>query len=199
MIYVGWSNNEIKLFATDPEAVQDGAVALGITLDSVEATDEEVVTAWDGKMYFKGEEPARPLDELKVEKREEINAARDSEEQGGFEYLGKIFDSDQISCLRMSCAAQAMALMPVAEPEPTITWTCQDNSTIDLTPAEMQGLVSALAQWSNSCHEKATALKTLIEQAESEEDLEKISWDMSLDSSESETEETTGEEVDGLL
>ena len=199
MIYIGLINNEIKLSGSDAEAVRDGAFACGLVLDSIQSTEREVITAWNGKMYFKGEEPARPLDELKVEKREEINATRDSEEQGGFEYLGKIFDSDQISCLRMSCAAQAMALMPAAEPEPTITWTCQDNTTIDLTPAEMQGLVSALAQWSNSCHEKATALKELIEQAESEEDLEKISWDMSLDNSESETEEITEEEIDDLL
>lgn len=191
MIYIGLIGNHIMLSGSDIKAVQDGAFALGITLDSIEATDKEIVTAWDGKMYFAGEEPARPLDDFKEIKRAEINKARDEAEQGGFEYLGKIFDSDKISCLRMSCAAQAMALMPAAEPEPTITWTCQDNTTIDLTAAEMQGLVATLAQWSNSCHEKATALKELIEQAESAEDLEKISWDMSLDSSESETEEVT--------
>lgn len=61
MIYIGLINNEIKLSGSDVEAVKDGAFALGISLDSIEATDNEIVTAWDGKMYFKGEEPEKPL------------------------------------------------------------------------------------------------------------------------------------------
>lgn len=196
MIYIGLIGNHIMLSGSDIKAVQDGAFACGLTLDSIEQTNKEVITAWDGKMYFKGEEPEKPLDDLKYAKRAEINKARDEAEQGGFEYLGKIFDSDQVSAQRISMAAQAMAFAPE---ETTITWTCQDNSTIDLSAKELVGLVIALAEWSNTCHEKATALKTLIEQAESAEDLEKISWDMSLDSSESETEEITGGEIDGLL
>lgn len=117
--------------------------------------------------------PTPTLDELKSKKREEINQARDAAEQGGFEYMGKIFDSDPISCQRISMAAQAMALAPEGT---TITWTCQDNSTIDLTAQELVGLVVALAQHSNTCHEKATALKAKIEEAKSEEELNKINW-----------------------
>jgi hypothetical protein len=60
MIYIGLLNNEIKLSGSDAEAVKDGAFALGISLDSIEATNKEIVTAWDGKMYFAGEEPEKP-------------------------------------------------------------------------------------------------------------------------------------------
>ena len=140
-------------------------------------TQDNYVRSWDGAFYKEGYEPLKPLDDLKKEKRTEINEARNNAEQGGFEYMGKVFDSDEISCLRMSCAAQAMALMPVSEPEQTITWTCQDNSTIDLTAAEMQGLISALAVWSNSCHEKSTALKARIDAATTNEEVEAIKWD----------------------
>ena len=42
---------------------------------------------------------------------EEINLARDNAEQGGFEYMGKVFDSDQVSCQRISCAAQALSIL----------------------------------------------------------------------------------------
>lgn len=117
--------------------------------------------------------PAPTLKEVKDQKRAEINAARDQAEQGGFEYMGKVFDSDQVSAQRISMAAQAMALAPDGT---TITWTCQDNSTIDLTAQELVGLVVALAQHSNTCHEKATALKAKIEEAKSEEELNKINW-----------------------
>lgn len=118
--------------------------------------------------------PTPTLDELKSKKREEINQARDAAEQGGFEYLGKTFDSDQISAQRISMAAQAMALAPGGA---TITWTCQDNTTIDLTAQELVGLVVALATWSNACHEKATALKAKIEAAQTAEELELITWE----------------------
>lgn len=62
MIYIGLINNEIKLSGSDVKAVKDGAFACGLTLDSIEQTDKEVITAWDGKMYFKGEEPEKPYD-----------------------------------------------------------------------------------------------------------------------------------------
>lgn len=118
--------------------------------------------------------PEPTLDELKLLKRAEINSARDRTEQGGFEYLGKTFDSDQISAQRISMAAQAMAL---ADDTAKITWTCQDNTTIDLNKTQLVGMVAALAEWSNTCHQKATALKAKIEAAQTAEELENITWE----------------------
>ena len=118
--------------------------------------------------------PQPTLDELKALKRAEINQARDKAEQGGFEYMGKIFDSDQVSCIRMSSAAQAMQY---ADDTATITWTTQDNSTIDLNKSQLMGLVVALAQWSNTCHQKATALKAQIDACDSKEVLDKVKWE----------------------
>lgn len=128
--------------------------------------------------------PEPSLSELKEAKRAEINAARNAEEQGGFPYKGKVFDSDPISCIRISSAAQAMQMTAMAEDVPVITWTCQDNSTIDLTVADLMGLVVALAEWSNTCHQKATQIKTLLEECQTPEEVEKISWDMPLDGEE---------------
>lgn len=120
---------------------------------------------------------AQSFEKAKEAKRIEINAARDAAEQGGFEYMGKIFDSDPISCQRISCAAQAMQLSSLAENTQTITWTCKDNTTIDLNSSELLGLVVALAEWSNSCHQKATALKEQVDTCQSSEDLAQITWD----------------------
>ena len=131
-----------------------------------------------GMRQYKIVELSKPsLDELKLTKRIEINQARDAAEQGGFEYMGKVFDSDQVSCIRISSAAQAMSMVAMSEETPTITWTCQDNSTIDLNPQELMGLVVALAQWSNTCHQKATALKAQIDVCDSKEALDKVKWE----------------------
>ena len=120
--------------------------------------------------------PKPNLEELKFAKRAEINAARDAAEQGGFFYMGKIFDSDIVSCIRIQGAAQSMQAASMVEEVPSITWTCKDNSTIELTAQELLGLSVALAEWSNQCHQKATTLKTQIENATSQEELEKITW-----------------------
>lgn len=122
--------------------------------------------------------PEPSLDELKQQKHDEINAERDKAEQGGFEYMGKTFDSDQVSCIRMTCAAQSLQAVSLQEGlgDITITWTCQDNSTIDLNAEQLSGLVIALAQWSNKCHQRATELKEQVELAQSQEELEKIVW-----------------------
>lgn len=168
----------------------------GTTIQEVESKLEDVTktkqvekTDKDGNAYFEEETytekelvkyyqivelPKPSLDELKEAKQAEINQARDKSEQGGFEYMGKVFDSDQVSCQRISIAAQAMAN---ASDDATITWTCQDNTTVDLNKTQLAELVAALATWSNTCHEKATALKSQIEAAKTTEELEKITWD----------------------
>lgn len=135
--------------------------------------DEEIVQGYDGKYYFASKCPEQPLEELKEAKRAEINTARDAEEQGGFSYMGKVFDSDQVSCIRMMGASQALSNAPA---ETSITWTCQDNTTINLNGTEFAGLVVALATHSNTCHQKATELKAQIEKATSAEELEEIKW-----------------------
>lgn len=151
----------------------DIAKELGWTITIDESQTE---TAYDGSLWERGFAPQKSLDKLKLEKRAEINAARDAAEQGGFFYMGKTFDSDVVSCIRIQGAAQSMQAAAMAEDVPTITWTCQDNSTIELTAQELMGLSVALAEWSNTCHQKATMLKAQIEAVTSKEELENITW-----------------------
>lgn len=162
-----------KIINEETKEVEVGIGSNTAFYQSIGMTEIEVEQAYNGCWYLTGYAPEKPLEEIKAEKRAEINTARDAAEQGGFEYLGKSFDSDQISAQRISMAAQAMALAPEGT---TISWTCQDNSIIDLTATELQGMVVALAQWSNRCHQKATALKAQIDEANSEEELNKITW-----------------------
>lgn len=138
--------------------------------------EQEVEQGFDENWYLMGYAPKKPLEELKTEKRAEINAARDQAEQGGFEYMGKIFDSDPISCIRIQGAAMSMQAVAMSEQTQTITWTCKDNTTIDLTAQELMELSVSLAQWSNTCHQKATELKKQIEACQTKEELEQIKW-----------------------
>lgn len=144
----------------------------------VPVTKEETYTEQELVPYYQLVAIPEPtLDELKLAKREEINKARDIAEQGGFEYLGKIFDSDIVSCVRIQGAAQSMQVLAMSEQNPTITWTTKDNKTVDLKASELLELSVALANWSNVCHQKATELKAKIDVATSKEELDKIIWE----------------------
>ena len=140
---------------------------------SINMSEQEVEQGYDGNWYLSGYAPIQPLDIIKAQKIQEINFARDKEEQSGFEYLGKVFDSDSISCLRISCAAQSISLAPTGT---IITWTCQDNSTINLDKEKLAGLIIALANHSNQCHQKASVLKQAINTSTTKEEIAKINW-----------------------
>lgn len=116
----------------------------------------------------------KTLEQCKLDKRAEINRYRNETEQGGFEYMGKMFDSDVISCIRIQGAAQ-LASQYNSE-DININWTSQDNEIVSLSGSEIIGLSNALAMWSDKCHEKATELKKQVDNAQSKEELDNIIW-----------------------
>lgn len=184
-MFLGYKNNRIIVVANTATELEK--MNKYCQFDKIEETD---------KTYFeyKGEYVCEvSLDELKQAKRDEINKARDEAEQGGFEYLSKVFDSDPVSCQRISCASQTFAM---ADDTATITWTCQDNTTIELNKPQVMGLVVALTMWANTCHQKASKLKELVNAATSAEEIDAISWDMEIPVEEPEevVEEPTIEE-----
>lgn len=168
-MFLGYQNDLLAFAANTYDELKNNSMEF----DKIEETTD-TYTLINGKYQL----TLTPLDHLKTKKKEEINQARDKAEQGGFEYMGKVFDSDQISCQRISTATQALQLMNLSESGsiPVITWTCADNTTIDLTASDLAGLVIALMEHSNSCHQKATELKEQIEKATTEEELNAISW-----------------------
>lgn len=177
--------NEAFLWCKENNATFDELLDLRKEVKIEYVENEETKTKIELHRFFKINKipdpeplPEPTLEELKLKKHNEINTIRDNIEQGGFMYMGKIFDSDSISCQRISCAAQALQFMHLnnSGEVPTITWTCADNSHIKLTALDLAGLVVALADHSNKCHEKATQLKEQVEKAQTKEELDKIVW-----------------------
>lgn len=137
-------------------------------------SEDEITLGADNRYYLKG---FAPLEDLREAKRQEINKARDNAEQGGFEYLGKVFDSDPVSCQRIALASQTAMMAKTTGQEFIVVWTCQDNSTIELNADAMISVSVALTQWSNDCHTKASRLKERLAQATNEDEIKNISWE----------------------
>ncbi|HWR42781.1 DUF4376 domain-containing protein [Sporomusa sp.] len=116
------------------------------------------------------------LDGAKTSKIAEMKTKRDTLEQSGFTYLGKVFDSDPKSVQRISVAVLAAQVAIANNQSLSFNWTLADNSTITMTAAEFVGLPIALAQHANELHEKYRALKEQIEACTTVAEVEAISW-----------------------
>lgn len=136
------------------------------TINNVDSFTQ-VVNAWNALS------PKPPtLTELKAEKVEQINAARDAEEAAGFSYLNKVFDSDPLSVQRISVAAQTAQL----DSNFSIGWTAQDNTVVSLNQSQMLGMPAALAVHAYTLHEKARQLKAQVAAATDAAELSLINW-----------------------
>ena len=183
--------NEPMLLADDylPVVISDELVTAPRVKMKYRLEEDRIVAFWAEYPFS--------FDDLKAAKREEINQARDAAEQGGFEYLSKVFDSDPISCQRIALASQTALISKQASQEFSVEWTCQDNSKITLSADETIGLSVALTKWSNECHIRASKLKVMIEEAETKEEVDAINWglDLSTEQVSEQVEEEIKEEI----
>jgi hypothetical protein len=116
------------------------------------------------------------LDELKANKRAEINQQRAELETAGFSYLGHVFDSDQRSADRIQVATgSALAALMAGQPY-ELAWTAADNTDVPLDAAGVVGLNTAFAVYGLTLHETAKALKAQVDAATTAGEVEAIAW-----------------------
>ena len=102
----------------------------------------------------------------------EIKFYRKRAIEGGFTWNGMEFDSDPDAQQNI----QGAALLALAQPELTIGWTLRDNTTTQLTSAELIALGAAMSTHINSCHEQARARRIEIFAAESAAEIAAVNW-----------------------
>lgn len=114
----------------------------------------------------------RSLDQLKAAKWDEIKAAREAAEYGGFTWDGSTFDSDAASQQKIIGASQMANLTPGFE----IDWTLADNTVRTLNATEMNSVGIALGQHVNAQYVHARNLRQQIEAATSAQEVQAIVW-----------------------
>jgi hypothetical protein len=105
-----------------------------------------------------------------------IKQKRESAEFGSFVWSGHTFDADSESQRRIQGAVQLASIAQVSGAQWSIVWTLADNSTIELTAAEMIGVGMALANSVASAHATARQLRAQIMQSQTLEDLDTVVW-----------------------
>ena len=111
----------------------------------------------------------------KQQKWESIKITRNDKEFGGFEFQGKIYDSDKISQQRIQGASQLAMLDNTI----TMDWTTKDNSFVNLTAPELIQLGVAMATHINTQHGIARQLRAQLDAATTVQEVEAISWPLS--------------------
>lgn len=120
--------------------------------------------------------PPPTLAELKLQKREAINAERADRETRGFPFLGVMFDSDQRSADRIQVAALAAhTALAVGQPF-AVTWIAADNTPVALDAQGVMGLLGAFASYGLALHDTAQTLKAQVDAATTEAELVAVVW-----------------------
>lgn len=114
----------------------------------------------------------RPLTEVKAAKWLFIRDQRNQVEYGGLLWDGKTFDSDPTSQQRIMGAVQLAAL----NPDLIVDWTLKDNSVIELSSSDLQNLGIALAEHVNQVHKHARELRSQIDSASTNAEVDAIVW-----------------------
>ena len=136
---------------------------------------EEVEQYYTGDWYLAGYAPKKPLNELKAEKRAEINEARDNTRKTeGAEYNGDLFDVDEVS--QSNILAQIKVAEIIGDPNATYNYRSKTNTDHLLTLAQLQELGLAIAVKVNAIYVKSWDLKAQVDKATTAEEVEAIKW-----------------------
>lgn len=92
-------------------------------------------------------------------------ARRTRAETGGFTFGARRIDSDQDSILRLTQAALVASQALLAGQPFAVEWVCADDSVLPLDAAGMLAMQAALTAHGLACHNRAQALRTLIDGA----------------------------------
>jgi hypothetical protein len=99
-----------------------------------------------------------PLESLKQQKTEEVNAWRDNELLSPVSYSGFYFDADQQSQFRV------LAVVMLGGGSPTGYWTSADNQDVFANADFMKGLYSAMLTKVATVHHLQRQMKNAIQQ-----------------------------------
>lgn len=126
--------------------------------------------------WVRGVAPALPIADARAQAWDRIKAARNGAEFGTFTWNGLVFDGDSESQRRIQGAAQLAAMAIAANVPWSIAWTLADNTTITMSAADMIAAGTSLAVSVAGAHNVARALRTQIDAATTQEELDAIVW-----------------------
>lgn len=136
-----------------------------------EIADPVPPTDYSDETYYRTEQDDAPYviytpkaaEQVRSVLKARAKALRVQKETEGFPYMGKTFDCDERSAIKINTAVQTALVAGVAF---TIAWTAQDDTDVTMDQAAMLGMPAALAMYANSLHVAYRAHKAAIDAAD---------------------------------
>ena len=175
----GTTTFKIELSTVDINNVNQVVGTTYITLDRLTDYSADARVEIETKLAEMGlleERQTNDLEQAKLLRWSRLIAIRDGLELKGFSYLGKTFDSDVRSTLRLFGTAQAAMVAKMAGKDFSVKWTTADNSVVTMTCDEVLGLPAVMAESINAIHMQARSLKEQLDAAGSIAEVQKILW-----------------------
>ena len=113
------------------------------------------------------------LEEVKTSKKNALKWERDHRETLPIEYKGKAYDYDDKARERMRIAQQALEDNNI----PSQTWTCADNTDIELTVEDFKNINSLAAQRSGQLHDIYRKLCDYIDKLKTADEVNAVTFD----------------------
>lgn len=163
-MFIGYQNSKIMLIASTKKELESNFMVF----DKIEETAENY-TLIDGE-YLKDTEA---FERLKEAKKAEINTARDeARKTEGAEYKNDIFDIDEVS------QSNILAKVVIARITPTMSfiYRSKTNKDHELSSEEIINLGLVIGAKVDEIYKKSWALKALVDNATTKEEIESITW-----------------------
>ena len=142
---------------------------------SIGMTEQEVEQGFDGQWYLLGFAPEKPLEELKTEKRAEINATREKARLEEYaEYDNDKFDIDEAS--QSNILAQIKVAELLQNDKATYVYRSKTNQSHLFNVYQLQELGLLIAQKVSEIYTRSWDLKAKIDAAETIEEVNAIEW-----------------------
>ena len=117
-----------------------------------------------------------PIEELKIEKWDQIKLFRNMAEFGGFTWKDQVFDSGQLSLIRIGASVQQAIISKITSTAFSRNWTLKNNSVITCTSDDILSINEALTNHVDQCHAHSASLRVQLDAAKSSIQISNINW-----------------------
>ena len=107
----------------------------------------------------------RPIDTARMDKRAELNIARDKANMSPILFGGNYYDADEAAIRNIT---GAIMFLPASH---QLQWTLADNSQVDITVGDLQNLGAAIVARTAANHYRCVALKDSLESMTSNDEI----------------------------
>ena len=125
---------------------------------------------WDNNIM--GWDDNRPIEIARMDKRYELNQARDKANMSHILFGGNYFDADETAIRNIT---GAIMFLPASQ---QLQWTLADNSQVDITVGDLQNLGAAIVARTAANHYRCVALKDSLDSMSTNEEINSVVFEI---------------------